>query len=192
MVPNTSFYWRLLPRWLLLHCAVGQDSNNCTAYSNQYLMNFLKGATFVLVTKLSIQSSIENLNECSYILKSHKILQNRHLTITTKDKPTVEILQNIVVFSEYMNFGFTAVSRQFWNFCNFLLEKWLQIFNPISFFWQRGTSPEKRRGYYLKKSHLGVFCIVPTAIGCCYDFVWIFIDGFTFSIQITFESYFNW
>ena len=40
----------------------------------------------------------------------------------------------------------------------------------ISFLWQRGTCPENRKDYYLKKSHLAVFCIDGTAIGC-YDFV---------------------
>ena len=42
----------------------------------------------------------------------------------------------------------------------------------ISFLWQKGTCPEKRRDYYLKKSHLEVFCINRTTIGC-YDFIQI-------------------
>ena len=42
----------------------------------------------------------------------------------------------------------------------------------ISFLWQRGTCPEKRKDYFLNKSHLTLFCIDRTTIGC-YDFVWI-------------------
>ena len=38
--------------------------------------------------------------------EGHKILQNLHLTLdgTTWDKSKVEISQNFVAFSEYMNF----------------------------------------------------------------------------------------
>ena len=46
----------------------------------------------------------------------------------------------------------------------------------ISFLWQRGTHPEKKKRLLSqKKSHLAVFCIDRTAMGC-YDFVRIFFD----------------
>ena len=44
----------------------------------------------------------------------------------------------------------------------------------ISFLWQRGTCPEKRKDNCLKKSHLSVFCINQTAIGC---YVWLRPNG---------------
>ena len=58
----------------------------------------------------------------------------------------------------------------------------------------KGDRPEKRRDYYLKKSHLAVFCIDRTAIGCydrlrpnqlakVHDFLKLVINGTSWKIS---------